>query len=70
MRRKFALQYGLSCRDQGEREPPGPGESYHVKVHGTVIAAQDMRIGELLVVVGEGSKPTSPARKCASQPSA
>jgi len=53
MRRKFALQYGFVVPEiQGEREPPGPGEELPRQGPWEPSSRrQDMRIGELLVVV-------------------
>ncbi len=64
MRRKFALQYGFVVPEIKVSESlQVPAKSYQVKIHGTVIASQDMRIGELLVVIGEGSKPDVPGEE-------
>jgi flagellar biosynthesis protein FlhA len=37
-----------------------PSKGYVVKIHGTTIATQELRIGELLVVHGEGPPPDVP----------
>jgi flagellar biosynthesis protein FlhA len=61
MRRKFALQYGFVVPEIKVTESLAAApKSYQVKIHGTVIAAQEMRIGELLVVTGEGRAPDVP----------
>ncbi len=61
MRRKFALQYGIVVPEIRVNEslsvvPKG----YTVKIHGTTVATQELRIGELLVVHGEGPAPDVP----------
>jgi flagellar biosynthesis protein FlhA len=64
MRRKFALQYGFVVPEIKVGESlQVPAKSYQIKIHGTAVATQDMRIGELLVVTGEGSKPDVPGEE-------
>ena len=71
MRRKFALQYGFVVPEIRVSESLSvPPKGYQIKIHGTTVATQELRIGELLVVIGEGHRPTCPARRCASRPSA
>ena len=61
MRRKFALRYGFVVPDIRMTESlAAPAKGYQIKMHGTVLAAQEMRIGELLVVVGDGAPPDVP----------
>jgi len=61
MRRRFAQQYGFVVPEIKLSESLGvPTKCYQIKIHGTVIAAQEMRIGELLVVVGESPRPDVP----------
>ena len=61
MRRKFALRYGFVVPDIRMSESlAAPAKGYQIKMHGTVLAAQEMRIGELLVVVGDGAPPDVP----------
>ncbi|MFG1261535.1 MULTISPECIES: flagellar biosynthesis protein FlhA [Xanthobacter] len=61
MRRKFALRYGFVVPDIRMTESlAAPPKGYQIKMHGTVLAAQEMRIGELLVVVGDGPPPDVP----------
>jgi flagellar biosynthesis protein FlhA len=61
MRRKFAFQYGFVVPEIRVSESLSvPSKSYQIKIHGTMIAAQEMRIGELLVVTGEGPQPDVP----------
>ncbi|MDB5596812.1 MAG: flhA [Hyphomicrobiales bacterium] len=61
MRRKFAMLYGfvvpeIKVSDSMVIAP----KSYQIKIHGTVVASADMRIGDLLVVTGEGPRPDVP----------
>ena len=35
-------------------------KTYQIKIHGTVVAQQEARLGELLVITGEGRVPTIP----------
>jgi flagellar biosynthesis protein FlhA len=61
MRRKFAMLYGFVVPEikVSDSLTIGP-KSYQIKIHGTVVAAADIRIGDLLVVTGEGAKPDLP----------
>ena len=64
MRRKFALQYGFVVPEIKVSESlQAAAKSYQIKIHGTIIATQEMRIGELLVVTGEGGKPDVPGEE-------
>ena len=61
MRRKFAQQYGFVVPDIKLTDTLAlPGKTYQVKIHGTVVATQEMRIGEMLVVTGDGPQPDVP----------
>jgi flagellar biosynthesis protein FlhA len=61
MRRKFAKQYGFVVPEIKVSDNLSiPGKGYQIKIHGTVIAAHELRIGELLVIVGDGRKPDLP----------
>ncbi|WP_019402913.1 flagellar biosynthesis protein FlhA [Chelatococcus sp. GW1] len=61
MRRKFAQQYGFVVPDIKLTDTLSlPGKTYQVKIHGTVVATQEMRIGEMLVVTGDGPQPDVP----------
>jgi flagellar biosynthesis protein FlhA len=61
MRRKFALQYGvvvpeIKVSDDLRLQP----KSYQIKMHGTVVASGELRIGDVLVVTGDGPGPDIP----------
>jgi flagellar biosynthesis protein FlhA len=59
MRRKFAQQYGFVVPDIKLVESlTVPSKSYEIAIHGTVIAAQQMRPGETMIVVGDGPLPS------------
>ncbi len=61
MRRKFAKQYGFVVPDIKLSDTLSiPAKLYQVKVHGTIIAAHELRPGDHLVVVGDGRKPDLP----------
>jgi len=61
MRRKFAKQYGFVVPDIKLSDNLSiPSKSYQIKIHGTVIASHELRIGENLVIMGDGRKPELP----------
>lgn len=61
MRRKFAQQYGFVVPDIKLSDSLTiPPKSYQIKIHGTVVATQEIRPGELLVVIGDGPVPDVP----------
>lgn len=61
LRRKFARQYGFVVPDvQISDEFSLPPRGYQIRVHGGVIARNELPIGEVLVVVGDGPHPSMP----------
>jgi flagellar biosynthesis protein FlhA len=61
MRRKFARQYGfvipeIKVSDNLTIAP----KSYQIRIHGTVVATHELRLGELLVITGDGRRPDIP----------
>jgi flagellar biosynthesis protein FlhA len=61
MRRKFAERYGFVVPDIKVSEGLAlPAKNYQIKLHGTAITGHEMRIGEALVVIGEGPRPDVP----------
>jgi flagellar biosynthesis protein FlhA len=61
MRRKFAQQYGfvvpeIRLSDDFSIAP----KSYLIKIHGTTVAAYELRIGEVMVLPGGRAKPELP----------
>ncbi len=64
MRRKFAKQYGFVVPDIKLADDLSlPPKSYQIQIHGTVVASQELRLGELLVVIGNGRKPDVPGEE-------
>ncbi len=61
LRRKFAHQYGLVVPDikVSDNLILGP-KTYQIKIHGTVVAQQEARLGEVMVIVGDGRVPSVP----------
>lgn len=61
MRRKFASQYGFVVPDiKLSDDLTLPPKRYQIKIHGTVCATYDLRIGEQLVLIGDQRKPDVP----------
>ena len=61
MRRHFAKQYGFIVPEIKLTDDLGiPPKTYQIKIHGTVVAGEELRIGDVLVVTGEGPKPDVP----------
>jgi flagellar biosynthesis protein FlhA len=61
MRRKFAQQYGFVVPEiKVSDNLTIPVKSYQIKIHGTVVASYELKIGDLLVIVGDGRKPDLP----------
>jgi flagellar biosynthesis protein FlhA len=61
MRRHFAKQYGFIVPEIKLTDDLGiPPKTYQIKIHGTVVAGEELRIGEVLVVTGEGPRPDVP----------
>jgi flagellar biosynthesis protein FlhA len=61
MRRKFAKQYGFVVPEIKVSDSLMiPAKSYQIRIHGTAVAGQELRIGELLVILGDGRKPDLP----------
>ncbi len=61
IRRKFAREYGFVIPEVKVSEDLTLGpKDYMVRVHGTVAATQSLRVGDYLVVLGDGPKPRVP----------
>ncbi|WP_026790444.1 flagellar biosynthesis protein FlhA [Pleomorphomonas oryzae] len=61
MRRKFAQQYGFVVPDIKLGDSVAmPQKEYRIKIHGTVIAAQELRLGEVMVITGNTTGPDVP----------
>ncbi len=61
MRRKFAKQYGFVVPEiKLSDDLSVPPKSYQIRIHGTVVASEELRIGDVLVIVGDGPRPDVP----------
>ncbi len=61
LRRKFAAQYGIVVPEIKVTDSLTlPPKSYQIKIHGTVVAGGEARLGEVLVITGEGRVPGVP----------
>ncbi len=61
MRKKFAAQYGFVVPEIKVTDDIAiPDKSYHIRIHGTTVASNVLRVGEVLVVTGSGRKPSVP----------
>jgi flagellar biosynthesis protein FlhA len=61
MRRHFAKQYGFIVPEIKLTDDLGiPPKTYQIKIHGTVVASEELRIGDVLVVTGDGPSPDVP----------
>jgi flagellar biosynthesis protein FlhA len=64
MRRNFAKQYGfvipeIRLTDDLSLKP----KNYQIKVHGTVVVTHELRLGQHLVIVGQGRHPDIPGEE-------
>ncbi len=61
MRRKFARQYGFVVPEiKLTDDIKTPSKCYQIRVHGTVVATQELRVSDVLVIVGDGRRPNVP----------
>ncbi len=61
MRRKFAKQYGFVVPDiKVSSSVDIPAKTYQIRIHGTVVAAQEIPVGDVMVITGQGPKPDIP----------
>jgi flagellar biosynthesis protein FlhA len=64
MRRKFAKQYGFVVPDIKLSDSLTiPPKTYQIKIHGTVIASQELRLGQFMVITGDGRHPDVPGEE-------
>ncbi|MCV0393772.1 MAG: flagellar biosynthesis protein FlhA [Rhizobiaceae bacterium] len=64
MRKKFATQYGFVVPEVKLTDDFSiPAKSYQIKIHGTVVAEHQMRVGELLVLLGSREAPDMPGEE-------
>lgn len=58
MRRKFAQQYGFIIPEIKLTDSLAtPPKSYQIKIHGTIVTTQELRLNDFLVIIGDGRKP-------------
>jgi flagellar biosynthesis protein FlhA len=61
MRKKFASQYGFVVPEIKVTDDIAiPEKAYQIRIHGTTVASNNLRVGEVLVVTGSGRKPNVP----------
>jgi len=61
MRKKFATQYGFVVPEVKLTDDFAiPPKSYQIKIHGTVVAEYQVRVGELMVLLGNRDVPDIP----------
>jgi flagellar biosynthesis protein FlhA len=61
MRKKFASQYGFVVPEIKVSDDIAiPDKSYQIRIHGTTVASNALRVGEVLVITGGGRKPSIP----------
>jgi flagellar biosynthesis protein FlhA len=64
MRKKFATQYGFVVPEVKLTDDMSiPGKSYQIKIHGTVVAEYQTRVGELMVLLGKRDLPEIPGEE-------
>ncbi|NDV85726.1 flagellar biosynthesis protein FlhA [Aurantimonas aggregata] len=61
MRRRFAARYGFVVPEiKLSDDLSVDSKSYQIKIHGTVVAAQQLRLGDLMIVLGDAGQPDMP----------
>jgi len=61
MRKKFATQYGFVVPEIKVSDDISISDkAYHIRIHGTTVASNILRVGEVLVITGGGRKPSAP----------
>jgi flagellar biosynthesis protein FlhA len=64
MRRKFAKQYGFVVPDIKLSDRLSiPPKCYRIKIHGTIVASHELRIGDVLVITGDHRSPDLPGEE-------
>ncbi len=64
MRRKFAKQYGFVVPDIKLSDRLSiPAKCYQIKIHGTIAASHELRIGEVMVITGDHRSPDLPGQE-------
>ena len=61
MRRKFARQYGFVVPEIKVSDSVDvPPRAYQIRIHGTAVVFQELRLGEFMIITGDGRKPDLP----------
>lgn len=61
MRKKFAKQYGFVVPEIRLSDDLSlDAKTYEIKIHGTTVSSQPVRLGDVLVITGDGPKPNVP----------
>jgi flagellar biosynthesis protein FlhA len=61
MRRNFVKQYGFVIPEIRLSDDLSiPPKTYRIKIHGTVAASSELRIGDVMVILGDREKPALP----------
>ena len=61
MRRKFAREYGFVVPEiRLSDDMIAPAKTYQIRVHGATAATQELRVHDVLVIVGDGRRPSTP----------
>ncbi len=61
MRRSFAKQYGFVVPEiKITDDLTIASKTYQIKIHGTVVSSEELRIGDVLVITGDGPVPDVP----------
>ncbi len=61
LRRKFARQYGFVVPEiQLSDDFSLPPRVYQIRIHGATFASHELPIGDVLVIIGDGPKPSMP----------
>ena len=64
MRKKFATQYGFVVPEVKLTDDLAlQSKSYQIKIHGTVVAEHQVRVGELMVLLGKRDTPDIPGEE-------
>ena len=64
MRRKFARQYGFVVPEiRLADDIKAPPKTYQIKLHGTAVATQELRVKEWLIIIGDGPRPNLPGEE-------
>ncbi|MDN2580748.1 flagellar biosynthesis protein FlhA [Aquibium sp. ELW1220] len=64
MRKKFALDYGFVVPEVRLTDDFAiPPKAYQIKIHGTVVAEYQMRVGEVMVLLGGNQPPDMPGEE-------